>query len=464
MVWYTYQMEGLLTCVVEENIVAFQTADALQTALANQKGFVSCYFIEGNPKWLEQLEKHRDLFSRFLQKAHAIARSELEKSSVERIAEAYHQYITAKDQVIEYYKSGKRQAGAKLHQTVRDSFFRILDLCEQYKDLHSKRIQQLQDRSRSQARELRLAAALAMVFAFSFAILLALVLVGQIFGPLHRLALETHRERQSGEPAGETDNEIASLSRSVHGLMEEYDLTHFELVKSRESLWHAEKMAAAGKLAAHTAHRIRNPLTSVKMRLFSLSRSLEVSPDQREDLDVISQEIRHIDTIVQNFLEFSRPPKLKMQNISLSDVIDMTIQLLSHRLETYNVDIRIEGNRNLPQIKADPEQLKEVFVNIMVNACEAMPEGGQITIYGEEADEEDYGRVVRIRITDTGPGIPAAVRQKILEPFFTTKEEGTGLGLSIAARIVGQHGGRLEILPGKGATFAITLPVKESET
>jgi len=212
------------------------------------------------------------------------------------------------------------------------------------------------------------------------------------------------------------------------------------------------------------AHSIRNPFTSVKMRLFSLDRSLELSDTQQEDLEVISEEIRHIDNIVQNFLEFSRPPKLKMQQISPSVVVDLVIQLLEHRLKSYDVTIKTIRSRPLPEIQVDPEQLKEVLVNIVMNACEAMERGGKVVIYEEETFVKPLGSVAVIRLSDNGPGIPESIREKIFQPFFTTKEDGTGLGLSIATRIVEEHKGWLDVTSkeGEGTTFVITLLVKES--
>ncbi len=256
-------------------------------------------------------------------------------------------------------------------------------------------------------------------------------------------------------------DEVTALSRSVYDLRKEYDQTQVELEKSREHLLQSEKLALVGKLAAGTSHSIRNPLTSVKMRLFSLSRSLNLDSNQKEDFDVISKEITHIDTIVQNFLEFSRPPRLKLQSVSPSDVVDQAIQLLQHRLESYEVFIKIQRREPLPRVQLDPEQLKEVLINIIINSCEAMGLGGSIVIYEETVIERRKFRSAVIRISDNGPGIPDAIQLKIMEPFFTTKEEGTGLGLSIAARIVQEHGGRLDIqsTEGNGSTFIITLPV-----
>ena len=146
------------------------------------------------------------------------------------------------------------------------------------------------------------------------------------------------RSGSEGDPDLAGD-EVKALSHSVRGLIQNVDQTQSELQKSRESLLQADKMALVGKLAAGMAHSIRNPFTSVKMRLFSLNRSLKLSDTQKEDFDVISEEIRHVDTIVQNFLEFSRPPKLKIQSISPSVVVDQAIALLKHRLKSYDVEV-----------------------------------------------------------------------------------------------------------------------------
>jgi len=134
-------------------------------------------------------------------------------------------------------------------------------------------------------------------------------------------------------------------------------------------------------------------------------------------------------------------------------------------LASYEVFIKIQRKEPLPMVQLDPEQLKEVIINIIINACEAMGLGGSIVIHEKTLIERKRIRSVVIRISDNGPGIPDTIQSKIMEPFFTTKEEGTGLGLSIAARIVQDHGGRLDIesKEGSGSTFIITLPAEEPD-
>jgi len=458
-VWYTYRLEGVLTEIIDRDLVAYQSAESFETSLINQKGFVSYYFLDGDPDWLRQLGKYRQIFNEQLHTARLLIKDQQQKQAIDQIDREYQLYISAKDRVIAHYKAGEREQGAKLHRKVRDRFFNILELCERYKEFHTQKIMLARNKSMRQARRLRFIAGAAILVVFSLCVLLAFILANQILDPLHRLAQEANKKgtmKKSGD-------EVKAISRSVHDLIEAAGQTHIELERSREHLLQAEKMAMVGKLAAGMAHSIRNPLTSVKMRLFSLSRSLKLTDYQKEDFDVISEEIRHTDTIVQNFLEFSRPPRLKMQQVSPSVVVDMGLQLLEHRLKSYDVTVDVIRKHPLPEIQADPEQLKEVLVNLMINACEAMEQGGSIVIQEEEALAPTMGRAAVIRLKDNGPGISESICDKIFQPFFSTKEEGTGLGLSIAFRIIEEHQGRLDVQSkeGEGSTFIITLPIKE---
>jgi len=459
MVWYTYRMEGLLTQLIDRNLAAFQTAEDLQSSLANQKGFVSYYFQDSDPTWLKHLEEYRRKFEERLKEAIALAETETEGRTVAKIEAEYSEYTALKDRVIEYYREGDRETGLMLHKQVREHFFKVLQLCDEYKTFHAINIGEVKDRSLSQAGRLRVIAGSAILCVLFLAVLLSFVLVNQILGPVRRLAMET--DPDSSSPG--TDDEVKALSRSVRGLLEEFDFTQTELEKSREHLVQSEKMVALGKLSASMAHSIRNPLTSVKMRLFSLQRTLDLSKLQKEDFQVISEEILHIDAIVQNFLEFSRPPRLRMQKISPSEIVDHAIRLLSHRFELAGVECRVDRKEILPRIHGDPERLKEVLVNLLENACEAMVKGGAIVIQEEAVRKNATGSAAVVRVSDNGPRIPEPIRKRIFEPFFSTREEGTGLGLSIATRIIREHGGTLELASQKsvGTTFVITLPIKE---
>ncbi|MBF0121487.1 MAG: MCP four helix bundle domain-containing protein [Desulfobacterales bacterium] len=456
-IWYSYQMESLFENITTKELSAFQRAESIEKALINQKGLASYYFLDGDENWLKQIKSYRDEFKKKLNESKSLAIEKEEKNIIYLIQSEYDQYKLSRDSTIELYKAGKLKPTSSIHNQVRTQFLNILNLCDKYKNFHKDRINSAVSKAHIQAKKLRIMVLGGIIFAVSLTFFILFILLNNILKPIRKLTIEA--SRQSSRIFGE--DEIKALSNSVTGLIKDVNHTHSELEKSREILLQAEKMALVGKLAASTAHSIRNPFTSVKMRLFSLSRSLNLDDNQRDDIDVISEEIRHIDNILQNFLEFSRPPKLKMQKISPSIVIDSVLTLMKYRLTSYNLDIKIVRKKMLPEIYCDPEQLKEVFVNFVINACEAMKNEGSITIYEEEFIAPSIGRIVNIQIKDNGPGISDSIKEKIFQPFFTTKQEGTGLGLSIALRIIKEHRGSLDVISkeGNGANFIVTLPV-----
>jgi signal transduction histidine kinase len=459
--WHNGAMDSLLGSLVEKNVASYHAAEELENALLRQKGFLTYYFLDGNPDWVKEIEKYNQSFLDWLQKARKSAYTEAMEEILTQIHTEYHRYIVAREAVIKLYREGKREAGEQLHWEVRRQFVTLLNLCERYKLIHEYAISRVRTESQARARFINAFALVAIPTVGVLGVLLAYVLLKQILGPIRRLAVET----APANPGSPVPDEVKALSRRFHSLIEDMDQAQSELEKSQEHLLQSGKWAMVGKLAAGVAHSIRNPLTSVNMRLFSLKRSLKMSPSQQEDFQVISEEIRHIDGIVRNFLEFSRPPKLKMQQISPSDVVDGAVELLRYRLESYGVEVKLARGQKLPEIWVDPDQLKEVLANLLVNACEMMPGGGIITIKEEEQANASLEPAVAIRVSDNGPGIPASIQDKVFQPFFSTKEEGTGLGLSIATRIIEDHGGQLalESQENAGATFIITLPRKEGQ-
>ncbi len=458
ILWYTVHIDEAVSTIVHREVKAYRAAQEMQVALSNQKGFLTYYFVDNEAKWLKELGTYRQLFEDYFQQALHLAQTQKQNQILSTIESTYAQYIQFKDQVIQKYKHQTReQRISNLHREQRDLFFDILEMCETYKQIQWSRIQETRQESQARAESLRII----VVFAVSCFVLLsgflALILYRQILDPIRQLAHEA-----GGSTPLDQRNEVQFLSSSLHRFLEDFDFAHNELTKSREHLEQAEKMALVGKLAAGVAHTIRNPFTSIKMRLFSLSRSLHLSENDKEDFDVISEEITRIDNIVQNFLEFARPPKLKMQACRIQDIIDSALQLLKYRLQSHNVQVHIQSPKDLPLVWADPKQLKEALINLIINAYESMANGGWIEI-SLKTKETTSGRQVVIWVQDNGEGISSTIQNQVLQPFFTTKDDGTGLGLSIVNRIVEEHGGDMQFVsrPGQGTTFEIALPAQE---
>ncbi len=459
MIWYTYKIELVFDNIIQKDIAIFQSAEALGTSLVNQKGFVSYYFLDDNMDWLIQLDGYRKQFNENLVKVKLLVNAPWGKKTIAEIESDYKFYSETRDKVVELYRTGEKNKGFNLHNQARKSFFNILELCEQFKTFHKRKIQEAIVIHQNEAHRMRFLAIMGIVIVLLFTFLVNFIFTRYIMKPIHSLALKADPEKTPVVP----EYEVAELEDSVLGLIKESEKAHLELKHSQEIQMKAEKMALIGKLAAGTAHSIRNPLTSVKMRLFSLNRNGSFSKSQKEDFEVIASEIIQINKIVENFLEFSRPPRLVFKNKSPSVVVDSAVYLLEQRLQSYNVMIKIIRKRFLPETLVDPEQLKEVIVNIIINACEAMKNGGEIIIQEEERYVDELKKLAVIKITDNGEGISQQSLKQIFNPFYTTKEEGTGLGLNIAFNIVNEHQGQLNVSSeeGKGSTFRITLPIKE---
>lgn len=234
-----------------------------------------------------------------------------------------------------------------------------------------------------------------------------------------------------------------------------------QLSESQAIIQRQEKLAALGGLAAGVAHEIRNPLTAIKFRLFSLRKSLAALKSENEDVTVIAGEINRLERIVKDFLQFARPSEPELVNLPVARVIEEVRDLLKSQLEKAGIQVNVEAADGL-WVRADAQQLKQVLINLVQNAAESIGRDGTITLRGVK-DRDSLGGstpAAAIEIADTGKGIPPEVRKRLFDPFFTTKEGGTGLGLPIAARIVEKHGGELhyETQVNRGTTFKLLLP------
>ena len=216
-----------------------------------------------------------------------------------------------------------------------------------------------------------------------------------------------------------------------------------------------------GTLALNLAHEIRNPLNAAKLQLMLLGRDvgkLQVAPEAKVALDrraaIVGDEIERLNRLLTEFLELARPRGLARAPVALAELVDGVLSLERAAAESRGVRIEIDVPSGLVMV-GDVEKLKQVILNLVVNALEAMKDGGRLHLRGREA-----GDAIELEIEDSGPGISPELLSQIFDPFFTTKEAGTGLGLSIVRKIVDQHGGdiRIESERGKGTRAVVTVP------
>jgi signal transduction histidine kinase/FixJ family two-component response regulator len=226
---------------------------------------------------------------------------------------------------------------------------------------------------------------------------------------------------------------------------------------SQQALLRAEKMAAAGRLTASIAHEINNPLQAVQNCLHLATREELGIKKQYEYIELANHELERLMTTVQRMLDLYRPGAVAPQDVDIGILLQRVIDLLSPQMRGRNIEIKFDHSTKLPSIMAVSGQLEQVFINLLLNAYDAMPNGGKIGISTQLALD-----MIEINIQDTGSGIAEEDRSRIFEPFVSTKEAGTGLGLSVSYGIISAHGGSLDLVPdrGPGACFCVAIPVK----
>ena len=239
-----------------------------------------------------------------------------------------------------------------------------------------------------------------------------------------------------------------------------------KLTASQQLIERQEKLASLGVLAAGVAHEVRNPLTAIKFRLFSLKGSLPENFGDNEDLAVVHGEINRLERIVKDFLQFARPSEPDLAEVQAAQLLRDVHDLLRSELEKRSIQLRLDLD-GPSTLRADRQQLQQVLINLVQNAADSIGRDGTITLRARQGVSSvlDQARpMVTLEITDTGKGIPPEVEKRIFDPFFSTKEAGTGLGLPIAARIIEKHGGFIQYStqPNRGTTFVLVLPAVNS--
>jgi signal transduction histidine kinase len=230
-----------------------------------------------------------------------------------------------------------------------------------------------------------------------------------------------------------------------------------QLEEAHAKLRHNEKLSALGRLSASVAHEVNNPLGAIMAHIYLLKQDL---PDKTsslwESLDVIEHEVDVIADLVDQLRSFSKPPRKERRPVNLNEVVENVMTLAGKELQKQHIDVTLDLQGPLSLVEASEDQLEEVFMNLVLNARDAMPEGGELMICTQEDDS-----CVQAQVIDTGQGIDPEIEDRIFEPFFTTKgEKGTGLGLAISHSIVDEHNGEIEVESevGRGTTFNLRLP------
>jgi len=292
-------------------------------------------------------------------------------------------------------------------------------------------------------------------------IVLSLAFIKSITGPFNILLNATRRLK-----SGDMDYRVKRLKDEFGEVARSFNEMADSLKEQMLNMQRTEQLRVCGEIATGLAHEIKNPLAGIKVSMEVLCDEPGISEENKGVLLKVIKEIKRIELLLKELLNFARPPKPKFTSTNINNIIDIALAF-SIKTTSFStnssktIDVLKDFDDNLPMIMADQMQLHQVFLNLFLNAIEVMPNGGTLTI---KTFHDVARNSVQVEINDTGKGIPKEVIDKIFQPFFTTKPKGTGMGLPITRRIIEEHGGKISVESeyGKGTTIRIVFPVEKA--
>ena len=416
------ELENLRWKFTAAQFESFRIAGQLQSdVLALNSALLACAVSAGDADW-EQYQKNCDRLNAWIDLQRDVLKTAQEKRVLADIDAEYDRYL-AVGQAIRLERSDQTVPPATRVHQLDEAAHRMFALAGRLADAHRGALGDLLGESQRSVRKLE------ALFGAGF----LLVLSAGAWG-IRVLFQET----------------ITPLRR--------------QLIESQALAERHEKLASLGVLAAGVAHEIRNPLTAIKTRVFTLQRRLDAATPAAEDAAIIEREIERLERVVRDFLLFARPGEPEPGTLTPRELFREICELLAPELAQHAIELHAEDGGDDTTFRADPQQIKQVLINLIRNSAESIDHDGRIVLRARRDRLPLAGErreVVVLEVEDTGAGIPAEVRERLFDPFFTTKPAGTGLGLSIAMRILERHGGTLQFqtAPGSGTTFGLVLPL-----
>jgi two-component system, NtrC family, sensor histidine kinase HydH len=443
---FLFQEQSSSAEALGENIASHQAASALEESLA-----ALITVLQTRPEGVPALN---DRAAEHIAGARAFADHADEQAMVDRLEDGFARYQAIWSQVAA--NTSDRSGRDRAESVLRSDVFKV---CQELREYNARRIVDSELEHRSTLRKLAWGLAAIGGSAGLAGLFLGFGVARGLSRSIQRIQVRVQGaagmlgqdlpavELVGGGTLSELDQQVQALVGRVEGVVA-------TLQQREREVRRAEQLVAVGQLAAGMAHEIRNPMTSIKM-LVQTGREGGETGLGPEDLAVMEREVRRVERSLQTFLDYARPPKPAKSPTGLIAVARECIDLTRGRAARQQVAVRLFEPADLVKVDADPDQLRQVLVNLALNALDAMPSGGELTI---EVDAD--GPEAVIRVMDTGVGIAPAIRERLFEPFASTKDTGLGLGLVICQRIVEDHGGsiRAESPACGGARFIVRLP------
>ncbi len=457
--WYINQLQAGLARVLSHNVTSLQAAEELEIRVRQMRFHSFLYLLDPTEARRERILEDERHFKDALEAARNSAASEMKREKVADIERGYEQYHADLARLLS--SKPPPLAPADL-ATFADThpINRIVDPCQELLKINKDAMAQTAEESERVTLQAHIAMFLVGLAGPVGGVLLGFGVARGLSRSIYRLSIRVQ------DMAQRLDQDVGSLKLTAGGDIQNLDqqLAHVvqrveevtdRLQQHQRELLRTEQLSAVGQLAASVAHEVRNPLTSIKMLVEVALRRRNPKPLSEEDLRVIHTEITRLEQTVQTFLDFARLPVPRRRTCDLREVVGQAVELVRARARQQHVQLHTVVPEQPVPVDVDRGQLSTVLVNLCLNALDAMPRGGELTLRLEAGDE------VRLNVTDTGSGIPPEMLERLFTPFASSKPTGTGLGLSISRRILTEHGGRISggNRAEGGACFTIALPL-----
>jgi signal transduction histidine kinase len=476
--WYTHELQKDTAELFAVNVASVRAAEEFEIAMREIRVQVIQFVLTGDRKHLENVPRLREQTDHWLAEAERVATTAREQRWMERVRAGYGQFFQEFDELAG--PPPEARPGPDRMKRIDDILIReILSPAHEYLDYNEDVIVATGEASKQLTARMALVllllgtcgavAGLLAGVAIALGIVRSFVQINHplrdVAGKLSPVVGPIALAELSGP--GELEHALRVLSNHVSTVIAQLRQRHQEVLR-------ADQLAAAGQLAAGMAHEVRNPLTSMKMLVQAAAERGDAARIVGRDLQVLQEEITRMEKSIQAFLDFARAPQLEKRRAYLPGLVQQVLRLVSSRAESQGVQLICSWPDGSDPIEVDPDQIRQVVINLLLNALDALPYGGTIWIHverraGEVSEPPPEGASpasaglawMAIRVADSGPGLPKELGEQVFEPFVSTKEAGVGLGLAICRRIAQAHGGQIRAAerPGGGAEFSVLLPL-----
>jgi signal transduction histidine kinase len=465
--WNERQSQHQVSDALATNVASMRAAEELAIGLRDVRTQLERFVVSGDRNHLDAVPGIRHQADYWLAEAERTAVTPREQELIARVKDGYGRFFAEFDRVTQPDAGGPP---GQVRELIRDALLNdVVEPAQEFLDYNEEQIGgNSADNQRTATHTVRG--------------LLLLAVCGPLSGLLAGFGIARGLSRSLArftmpvrDAAGKLNTIAGPITVSAHcGLDELEGVLHKiadhvgvvieRLQKSQREVLRAEQLAAVGQLAAGMAHELRNPLTAMKMLVQTAAEGNHAVLVGGRGLAVLEEEITRLERLTQGFLDFARPPRPEKRTFEARRLLRQIVGLVAARAERQAVRVECELPEEPVPLDADVGQIRQVVLNLLLNALEALPAGGtvrlQLATRGARAARGQASRWLRLRVSDTGGGLPAGLGRQVFEPFVSTKETGMGLGLSICKRIVEAHGGKITATNGPqgGAVFTVRLP------